>query len=59
MFLPKRKADPPPAAGKTTLTEQLWAQLDRASYVVARVVTTQVSGPKRSGNSRATAGTCH
>lgn len=31
-------------AGKTMLTEQLWAQLDRNSYVIARVVTTQVSG---------------
>jgi general secretion pathway protein A len=31
-------------AGKTMLTEQLWSQLDRNTYVVARVVTTQVSG---------------
>ncbi len=31
-------------AGKTTLVEQLWSQLDRASYVMARVVTTRVSG---------------
>jgi len=31
-------------AGKTTLVEQLWAQLDRDTYVVARVATTQVSG---------------
>ncbi|HJS87619.1 MAG TPA: XrtA/PEP-CTERM system-associated ATPase [Acetobacteraceae bacterium] len=31
-------------AGKTTLVEQLWAQLDRASYVMGRVVTTLVSG---------------
>lgn len=31
-------------AGKTTLVEQLWKQLDRNSYVIARVVTTQVSG---------------
>ncbi|HEY8289306.1 MAG TPA: XrtA/PEP-CTERM system-associated ATPase [Acetobacteraceae bacterium] len=31
-------------AGKTTLVEQLWAQLDRNAYVIARVVTTQVSG---------------
>ena len=31
-------------AGKTTLVEQLWAQLDRSTYVIARVVTTQVSG---------------
>jgi putative secretion ATPase (PEP-CTERM system associated) len=31
-------------AGKTTLTEQLWSQLDRNTYVVSRVVTTQVSG---------------
>lgn len=30
-------------AGKTTLTEQIWAQLDRRTYVIARVVTTQVS----------------
>jgi general secretion pathway protein A len=30
-------------AGKTTLVEQLWAQLDRKTYVTARVVTTQVS----------------
>ncbi|WP_428531259.1 AAA family ATPase [Rhodopila sp.] len=31
-------------AGKTTLTEQLCSQLDRNTYVIARVVTTQVSG---------------
>ncbi len=31
-------------AGKTTLVEQLWAQLDRNTYVIARIVTTQVSG---------------
>lgn len=31
-------------AGKTTLVEQLWAQLDRRTYVIGRVVTTQVSG---------------
>ena len=31
-------------AGKTTLVEQLWAQLDRASYAMGRVVTTLVSG---------------
>jgi len=31
-------------AGKTTLVEQLWSQLDRQSYVMARVVTTRVSG---------------
>ena len=31
-------------AGKTTLTEQLWSQLDRATYVIGRVVTTQVAG---------------
>jgi general secretion pathway protein A len=31
-------------AGKTTLVEQLWSQLDRATYLIARVVTTQVSG---------------
>src|ERR1044071_2479458 len=31
-------------AGKTTLVEQLWSQLDRHSYVLARIVTTRVSG---------------
>lgn len=31
-------------AGKTALVEQLWSQLDRNTYVMARVVTTQVSG---------------
>jgi general secretion pathway protein A len=31
-------------AGKTTLVEQLWSQLDRRTYVIGRVVTTQVSG---------------
>lgn len=31
-------------AGKTTLVEQAWSQLDRKAYVLARVVTTQVSG---------------
>lgn len=31
-------------AGKTTLVEQLWSQLDRKTFVVARIVTTQVSG---------------
>ena len=31
-------------AGKTTLVEQLWAQLDRATYVMGRIVTTLVSG---------------
>ena len=31
-------------AGKTTLVEQLWSQLDRNTYVMARVVTTRVSG---------------
>jgi general secretion pathway protein A len=31
-------------AGKTTLVEQLWSQLDRHSYVMARIVTTRVSG---------------
>jgi general secretion pathway protein A len=31
-------------AGKTTLVEQLWSQLDRNSYVMARIVTTRVSG---------------
>lgn len=30
-------------AGKTTLVEQLWSQLDRHTYFIARVVTTQVS----------------
>ncbi len=30
-------------SGKTTLTEQLWSQLDRNTYIIARVVTTQVS----------------
>jgi len=30
-------------AGKTTLVEQLWSQLDRNSYVIGRVVTTQVA----------------
>ena len=31
-------------AGKTMLVEQLWLQLNRATYVISRVVTTQVSG---------------
>lgn len=31
-------------AGKTTLVEQLWSRLSRDTYVMARVVTTQVSG---------------
>ncbi|MDE2335250.1 MAG: AAA family ATPase [Rhodospirillales bacterium] len=31
-------------AGKTTLVERLWAQLDRDVYTMARVSTTQVSG---------------
>lgn len=31
-------------AGKTTLVEHLWTQLDRRSYAVGRVVTTLVSG---------------
>ena len=31
-------------AGKTTLVEQLCSQLDRQSYVIARIVTTRVSG---------------
>jgi type II secretory pathway predicted ATPase ExeA len=31
-------------AGKTMLVEQLWLQLDRNTYFMARVVTTQVSG---------------
>jgi general secretion pathway protein A len=30
-------------AGKTTLVEHLWSQLDRSSYTIARVMTTQVS----------------
>lgn len=30
-------------AGKTTLVEHLWSQLDHRTYVIARVVTTQVS----------------
>ena len=30
-------------AGKTTLVEHLWSQLDRSSYMIARVMTTQVS----------------
>ena len=30
-------------AGKTTLVEQLWRQLDRNTYFMARIVTTQVS----------------
>lgn len=30
-------------AGKTTLVEQLWSQLDRHNYFMARIVTTQVS----------------
>ena len=31
-------------AGKTTLVERLWAELDRATYTLARINTTQVSG---------------
>jgi putative secretion ATPase (PEP-CTERM system associated) len=31
-------------AGKTTLVEQAWSHLDHTTYVLARVVTTQVSG---------------
>jgi putative secretion ATPase (PEP-CTERM system associated) len=31
-------------AGKTTLVEHLWSELDRHSYVMARIVTTRVSG---------------
>ncbi len=31
-------------AGKTTLMEQLWSQLDRNTYIISGVVTTQVSG---------------
>jgi putative secretion ATPase (PEP-CTERM system associated) len=30
-------------AGKTTLVEHLWSQIDRNAYVIARVVTTQIS----------------
>jgi len=31
-------------AGKTTLVERLWSQLDRDTYTIARIATTQVSG---------------
>ena len=31
-------------AGKTTLIERLWAELDRGTYTLARINTTQVSG---------------
>jgi general secretion pathway protein A len=31
-------------AGKTTLVEQLWSRLDRASFALSRIVTTLVSG---------------
>ncbi len=31
-------------AGKTTLVEQAWSQLNHDTYVMARIVTTQVSG---------------
>jgi general secretion pathway protein A len=31
-------------AGKTTLVERLWSQLDRSTYTMARVNTTKVSG---------------
>jgi putative secretion ATPase (PEP-CTERM system associated) len=31
-------------SGKTTLVERLWSQLDRATYTLARIVTTQVGG---------------
>jgi general secretion pathway protein A len=31
-------------AGKTTLVEQLWSSLNRETYVLARIVTTQLSG---------------
>src|SRR6185312_16893186 len=31
-------------AGKTTMVEQVWSQLDRHTYVIARIVTTRVSG---------------
>jgi putative secretion ATPase (PEP-CTERM system associated) len=30
-------------AGKTTLVERLWAQLDRSTYTVAKISTTQIS----------------
>ena len=30
-------------AGKTTLVERLWSQLDRSTYTIARIMTTQVS----------------
>ena len=31
-------------AGKTTLVERLWSELDRGTYTLARISTTQVSG---------------
>ncbi len=31
-------------AGKTTLTERLWSQLDHRAYAICRLATTQVSG---------------
>ena len=31
-------------AGKTTLVERLWSELDRDTYTLARITTTQVSG---------------
>src|SRR5947209_19602220 len=31
-------------AGKTTLVERLWSQLDRETYTVTRISTTQVAG---------------
>jgi putative secretion ATPase (PEP-CTERM system associated) len=31
-------------AGKTTLVERLWSQLDRDTYTIARIATTQVTG---------------
>jgi general secretion pathway protein A len=31
-------------AGKTTLVERLWSQLDRDTYTIGRIATTQVSG---------------
>jgi type II secretory pathway predicted ATPase ExeA len=31
-------------AGKTTLVERLWSQLDRDTYTIGRIATTQISG---------------
>ena len=53
-------------AGKTTLVEQLWSQLDRNTYTIARIVTTQVSSddllrllsPASASTSRATNPRC-